>query len=96
MAKRESEKIEKYQFPCGKLGISFSPIAFDSHGGMGPSTLKTIQEMISLAASKHSNPVETATHMWQRLSFDTIDFSCWRRLAAQHETTSLFSHPVST
>ena len=69
MAKRESEKIEKYQIPCGKLGISFSPIAFDSHGGMAPSTLKTIQEMISLAAFKHSIPVETATHMWQRLSF---------------------------
>ena len=35
MAKREVEKTEKYKAACEKIGLSFSPLAFDSHGGMG-------------------------------------------------------------
>ena len=35
MAKREVEKTEKYKAACEKIGPSFSPLAFDSHGGMG-------------------------------------------------------------
>ena len=51
------------------LGMTFSPLVFDSFGSLGPHSLKTLQKIIAKAVGDNSpQPIQEATYYWQRIS----------------------------
>ena len=65
------------------LGMTFSPLVFDSFGSLGPHSLKTLQKIIAKAVGDNSpQPIQEATYYWQRL---------WPGLSA----VSLFYHLIN-
>jgi len=58
----------KYANACQDLGWKFSPVVFDSFGGLGVISLKLMNRIISTAAQHSEQPIETSQYYWQRLS----------------------------
>ena len=58
----------KYANACRDLGWKFSPVVFDSFGGLGVISLKLMNRIISTAAQHSEQPIETSQYYWQRLS----------------------------
>ena len=66
VAKGENDKKAKYSAACSMIDMNFSPVVWDTLGGLGPDSLKFMQKLIAAAAADSSQPIDTANYLWQR------------------------------
>ena len=66
VAKGENDKKAKYSAACSMIDMNFSPVVWDTLGGLGPDSLKFMQKLITAAAAGSSQPIDTANYLWQR------------------------------
>ena len=68
LVEAEQRKLTTYRGAYESIGMDFEPLVFDSFGGMGPSSLKTMQSIIARVTEKSCSPAEDSAYYWRRLS----------------------------
>ena len=76
VAKGENDKKAKYSAACSMIDMNFSPVVWDTLGGLGPDSIKFMQKLITAAAADSSQPIYTANYIWQRTALALARASC--------------------
>ena len=80
----EERKLTTYRGACESISMDSEPLVFDSFGGMGPRSLKTMQRIIARVTEKSCSPAEDSAYYWRRLSLILARAVCRQLIIAMN------------